>query len=192
MPPRPNQFGGSRLSAEEGSALKQREVSFEERMLASFYVGMPAIAVAWHPALFMFPYAKLFANDLHGLLARRLVAVGGRVVFGVAVCQRPLSRHSIREASGLVDAADDQSVLADDVVVVLTVGARPAFRSATEEKVGHRLPRISRNSFGPLRSLRLRLCFCSSVVAGSIRRSNSPSVARAPRAAMQPPRRRAA
>jgi hypothetical protein len=70
------------------------------------------------------------------------------------VGNRPLPRHPIREANSLEYAPDHHPVRADDVVIVLAVGARPALWNATEEEVGHCLPRASSFSlrFQPIKS----------------------------------------
>jgi len=66
-------------------------------------------------------------------------------------------------------------------VGALTMHARQGTQSKECQRLGLvRLSRISRSSFGPLRSLRLRVCRSSSVVDGSIRRSNAwPAISRA-------------
>jgi hypothetical protein len=73
----------------------------------------------------------------------------------VTVGERPLPRCSAWEPVRLEDAADNQPVLADDVVVVLAFGTRPAFRNSTEEKVDGAGHNVLRGALRPARSVSL-------------------------------------
>ena len=61
--------------------------------------------------------------------------MGGRAVLLRTVNKRPLPRRFIWKARGFEDTADDQSVLADDVVVVGTIGAGSILTGTAEQQI---------------------------------------------------------
>jgi hypothetical protein len=127
---------------------------------------------------------------LHRRLARRLVSVRGALDCGCRAAAKKRAPAGGGQGSRWYPAPEARSAqsISNDwhppsaARLRSSVSARAALASGRKRPSACQrfLSRISRNSFGPLRSLRLRACRSSSGADGSIRRSNAwPAISRA-------------